>query len=179
MDVRISSLQYSELTNYSKYHVRKGENVHLYSDEELRIPTLKEYLDICVEYGCVPQIDTKNLNTYDSIKDLYEILVEYGMEDDVILTSFNNLYLQYMRNLNDKVVLTYGVDNTNYVDLEWLKNSRVGISANYNLILSHDILDRQSEGIAVNAYTVNERKMAAVLIEKGVTAITTETVLWD
>ena len=174
----ISDLTYEELKNYEKYHIRNGNNVNKYSDYELRIPTLEEFLDICCLYQCIPQLDTKELSSFESISNLYQILCERGIQDDVIVTSFNNLYLQSLRDINPNITLTYGVSSTQSLDFDWLCNYNIGVSVNYTRLLANDdnFLDK---GINVNAYTVNDKKNAGVLIENNITSITTNCVLWD
>lgn len=58
VNVNISDLTYEELCNYSKYNIKIGNGVGNYNNYERRIPRLDEFLDICEQYGCIPQLDT-------------------------------------------------------------------------------------------------------------------------
>lgn len=179
VDKNISDLTYEELKNYGQYHIISGAQVEKYSSYDLRIPTLEEFLEICNQYGCIPQIDSKDLNSYKSIERLYAILVEYGVQDTAIITSYNNLYLQLLRRLNPNIMLTYGIDSAQYVDLDWVLNYQIGLSVNYSKLLSEDWSTCLEEGVMVNAYTVRDRQVACSLIHQGITAITTDRVLWN
>lgn len=175
----ISELTYEELQDYTTYYIIKGNNVKKYSQKELRIPTLAEYLEICIEYGCIPQIDLKNLNSLESVLELYGVLCGYGIQDQVIITSFDNLLLQSVRNLNPNITLTYGVESAPCVDYEWLISNRIGVSIHYSNLLSSARGEYLDQGFAVNAYTVNDKKIAGMLLEQGVNSITTNSVLWE
>lgn len=179
VNVNICDLTYAELQDYERYHIIQGINAGRYTNEELKIPTLEEYLDICIQYNCIPQLDTKNLNSVDSVLRIYDILVQKGIEDQTIVTSFNNLYLQKLRNLNANIVLTYGVNSTQYLEYDWLQTYNIGISASYSKLLSTDLSVYAEKNIAVNAYTVNNTTIAGALLDKGVDSITTEYVLWQ
>lgn len=176
---KISELTYSEIKDYNVYHINRGNNLEKYTNEELRLLTLEEYLDICKEYNCIPQIDTKCLNSFDSILRLYDILCDYGIQNNVIITSFNNLYLQLLRNLNQDMTLTYGVDSAQYLDIDWLINYNIGISVNYQNLITGKYKEYIDKGIAVNAYTLMDKQNAGILIELGITSITTEYILWE
>lgn len=177
VNVNISDLTYTELQDYNKYHISYGNNVGKYSYEELRIPTLEEYLNVCLTYGCIPQLDIKYLKSNESVARLYEMIANYGVQDRVIVTSFDNLYLQMLRNMDPGIKLTYGVESTQYVDVNWLKTNNVGVSVEYSKLLKSKIYF--DNNIAVNVYTVNDKKAAGILLEYGIGSITTDQILWD
>lgn len=179
VDKNISDLTYDELQDYTTYHIIRGNNVERYSCQELRLPTLAEYIEICIEYGCVPQIDLKNLNSEESVLELYDVLCAYGVQNQVIVTSFDNLYLQLLRNINPNIVLTYGVHSTQYLDYKWLENHNIGISLQYSNLLLGDSSVYLGRSFDVNVYTVNDKKTAGVLLEQGVKSITTNYILWE
>ena len=175
----ISDLTYEQLKDYDTYHIMSGANVGSYSNYDLRIPTVEEFLQVCINYGCIPQLDSKNLNSFESVKRLYDILCKYGVQDSSIVTSFNNLYLQSLREINSNITLTYGVDSTQYLDYNWLQNYNVGVSVQYNNILQNNFGELSERNIAVNVYTVKDINIAKTLVDKGVTSITTDRVLWE
>lgn len=179
IDINISDLTYAELQDYNSYHISYGDNVGKYSYEELRIPTLQEFLNICTMYGCIPQIDIKNFRSNESITNLYDILVECGVQERIIVTSFDNLYLQLLRNIDPNIDLTYGINSTQYVDIDWLKQNNVGVSVEYSNLLKNDYRLYFDKDIEINVYTVNDKKIAGILLEYGINSITTNQILWD
>ena len=179
VNVNISDLTYEELCNYSKYNIKIGNGVGNYNNYERRIPRLEEFLDICAQYGCVPQLDTKNLNSFDSVEELYQILVERGIQDDVIVTSFNNLYLQLLREMNPNITLTYGIESAQTTDIEWLKNYNVGVSVNCRNLVNGDEKAYVGSDIMVNIYSVKDKTSLGILMDRGITSFTIDNVMWD
>lgn len=72
-----TSLPYSTIAE--KYRIKKGNNVDAYSAEDLRIPTLEEYLDICEQYGVVPVVETKQNLSRAAIHRFWGEIEEKGM----------------------------------------------------------------------------------------------------
>ena len=99
----------------------------------------------------------ENLNSFDSVKELYQILVERGIQDDVIVTSFNNLYLQLLREMNPNITLTYGIESAQTTDIEWLKNYNVGVSVNCRNLVNGDEKAYVDLDIMVNIYSVKDK----------------------
>ena len=67
--------------------------------------------------------------------------------------------------------LTYGVNSTQYVDVNWLKTNNVGVSVEYSKLLESKIYF--DSDIDVNVYTVNDKAAAGILLEYGIDSITT------
>ena len=179
VDVNISDLTYEELCDFTKYHIIKGNGVNNYSAEELKIPRVEEFLDICQQYGCIPQLDTKNLNSFESVQELYNILEERNIENDVIVTSFNNLYLQLLREMNSEIILTYGIETTDVPDIEWLRKYDVGVSVSSGKIASMNLNEYKTDQIDINVYSVTNRARLESLIANGITSFTVDDILWD
>lgn len=179
VNVAISDLTYAELSDYQRFHIIKGNNVGAYSYQELRIPRLEEFLDICAEYGCIPQLDTKNLNSFESIERLYQVLEDKKLQDKTIMTSFNNLYLQLLRGKNQNMELTYGIENVEATDIDWLKNYNVGISVNSKNLISGVKQEYLDAGININVYSVQSKETVGLLLERGIKSFTVDDVLWD
>lgn len=136
-------------------------------------------MDICQQYGCIPQLDTKNLNSFESVQELYNILEERNIENDVIVTSFNNLYLQLLREMNSEIILTYGIETTDVPDIEWLRKYDVGVSVSSGKIASMNLNEYKTDQIDINVYSVTNRARLESLIADGITSFTVDDILWD
>ena len=155
-------------------------NKAIFEDAGIEIPkTFDEFLDICEQYGCIPQLDTKNLNSFDSVKELYQILEERGIQNEVIMTSFNNLYLQLLREMNPNITLTYGIESAQTTDIEWLKNYNVGVSVNSSNLVNGDEKAYVDSDIMVNIYSVKDKTSLGILMDRGITSFTVDNVMWD
>lgn len=168
----ISKSNYDEIKDLS---IKVGNNIDLCTPEELRLPTLEDYLTICQEAGKIPQIEMKQFSSLDSIKRFNDILTAYGFGDSAYVHSLNCLELEEYRNINPNIKLVYAVENTSLVDLEWLKNRNIGVSLSYDLISDDLIATLSDYGIEIYAYVVDDKYNAGQLIERGITFITTNT----
>ncbi len=72
--------------NCTKIH-NKVYDYEGFTDNDLRIPTMDEYLDICQRYGCVPFIELKEDNGV--IKRMMAAIKRHGLEGSCIISSSN------------------------------------------------------------------------------------------
>lgn len=90
-----------------------GHNAELYSDDELRIPTFDQYLSICRKYGMVAFIEIK-LPDVQSLKDVILKVEEYGLQEQVVLSSGDDGILRNARFLCDYPVWLISATETHY-----------------------------------------------------------------
>lgn len=141
--------------------------------ENLKIPTMSEYLSICVKYGCVPVVEIKNINNYDTF--LNEI-ISSGLEKRCIITGAINDILEIRARNTVIPVMTIGytpapyTDNLN--DIAQIPDNR-GILYNYPQVdkAAIDILHRQN--IYCGVWSVDEGEVAAAYEEYGADFIVT------
>lgn len=110
---------------------------------------------------------------------MYNILEERNIENDVIVTSFNNLYLQLLREMNSEIILTYGIETTDVPDIEWLRKYDVGVSVSSGKIASMNLNEYKTDQIDINVYSVTNRARLESLIADGITSFTVDDILWD
>ena len=77
----ISDMTYEEL---SRLQITKGNGLKLYARDELRIPTLTEYLTICRTHGAVPFLEFKD---GDVVGDTLYALRSMGLEEYSVLSA--------------------------------------------------------------------------------------------
>ena len=95
---KISEMTFKEL---SELRIIKGRGLRYYADEEYRIPTFREYLEICRLHGAVPFLEFKE-NLVEEV--LYEIR-SMGIEDHTVFSAISLPILQEARTLTDRVFL--------------------------------------------------------------------------
>ncbi|MEE0981780.1 MAG: glycerophosphodiester phosphodiesterase family protein, partial [Acutalibacteraceae bacterium] len=100
----IKDVTYAEA---SKYSFKGGSNFWAYDD--LRIPTLDEFLDVFVGTNTRPQIEIK-AETYDTLHEVVEAVEKKGLVESSIVISFDLQQLREIYKLNDKIELWYLVD---------------------------------------------------------------------
>lgn len=65
------------------------------------MPTFREYLSVCKEYGSIPFIETKT----DDIADVLEAAGEFFREDEFIISSIDFSHLQSVREVSGRVFI--------------------------------------------------------------------------
>lgn len=92
---KISEMTFEEL---SRLRFVKGHGLKLYRDEELRIPTFREYLQICRTHGAVPFLEFKA----DIVEEaLYEVR-SMALEDYCVLSACSLDIIKRCRECSDR-----------------------------------------------------------------------------
>ncbi|MEC3878116.1 glycerophosphodiester phosphodiesterase [Parapedobacter sp. 10938] len=94
---KVSDYTYQELLEMK---IAVGNNLNSYADDELRIPTLEEYLNICKAYGAIAFIELKE----DASDEIVAAAKKLGMEGRYIVSSSKIEFLIHFRSLSNEVV---------------------------------------------------------------------------
>lgn len=70
-------------------------------EDMLRMPTFDEYLSICRKYRAIPFIETKS----DDIPDVIEAACRYFREEEIVISSGNEMHLMQTRSISDKIFI--------------------------------------------------------------------------
>ena len=95
----ISEMTYAEL---SRLRIIKGRGLKLYPDEDYRIPTFREYVEICRKHGSVPFIEFK---TAEIVEDVLDVLRKTAMEDYCVLSAIPFDIIKTCREYSDRAFL--------------------------------------------------------------------------
>lgn len=164
----IKESTYQELLEISLYEVRSQ-----ITKPYLKIPTLKEYIEVSKKYNkqCIieikPELDEKHI-----IKLLDEI-ESYEYLDNVIFISFiyNNLVI--IRNFNKEIRLQYLVGSFSNEIIQMCQKINIDIDINYNSLTKEIVDEFHNHGIKINVWTVDDPILGNKLISWGVDFITT------
>ena len=149
-----------------KYSYKEGSNFWAYDD--LKIPTLDEFLDVFVGTKTRPQIEIK-AETYDTLHEVVEAVEKKGLVESAIVISFDLQQLKEIYKLNDKIELWYLVDRVTEENIAEAKS----ISDKVWLSPCFDKNDKESfqlaidRGINASYWTVNTLEDAKMLYELG------------
>ena len=144
------------------------------SCEPQRIPSLREYFELVKDTGIVTNIELKTgIFEYAGIeKKVYDLIMEYGLRDRIIISSFNHFSIRRMKALDGEIrcgllTETWLIDAGRYTK---------GVGAEclhpifYNM--TEEVASEvKSQGIDINTGTVNEEADIRTMIERGVTSI--------
>ncbi len=166
----VSDFTYDELLTY-KY--KNGTNFWKYDD--LKIPTLDEFLDVFVGSKTRPQIEIKGDN-YDLLYVVIDKVKEKGLEDSAIIISFDLEQLKVINSLDKNIELWYLVDEITEDNIAEAKavGDNVWLSANFDENTQQSIQLAIDNDINVSYWTVNTLEDAQMLYDMGVRYIETD-----
>lgn len=166
----VSDYTYEELLTY-KY--KNGCNFWAYDD--LKIPTLDEFLDVFVGTKTRPQIEIKGDN-YDQLSVVVDKVKEKGLEDSAIIISFDLGQLKAINSIDKNIELWYLVDEITEENIAEAKalGDNVWLSANFDENTQQSIQLAIDNDIDVSYWTVNTLEDAQMLYDMGVRYIETD-----
>lgn len=156
-----------------KYSFKSGSNFWAYDD--LRIPTLDEFLDVFVGTKTRPQIEIK-AETYDTLHEVVEAVEKKGLIESAIVISFDLQQLREVYKLNDKIELWYLVDRITEENIEEARSisDKVWLSANFDKNDRRSVQLALDRGIDASYWTVNTLEDAKMMYDLGVRYIETD-----
>ncbi len=166
----ISECTLEELKTFS---YKTGANFWKY--EDLRIPTLGEYLDVFIGSETRPQIEIKA----DGFDMLYKIIDEVkarNMEKQAIIISFDYEQLKFIDEMNSGIELWYLCDEITpeIIAKADALNSECWLSPNFSANTAETIQLAVDAGIGCSFWTVNELEDAKMLYDMGIRYIETD-----
>lgn len=159
------------LEQLAAFRIDKGNYVK--TTENLKIPTLKEYLDICVKYNCVAVVEIKNVQNFDSF---LNVITDSGIADRCIITGELEAMKEIRARNSSIPVMTIGYTPAPYTDnLEHIVEipDNRGVLYNYPQVdkTAIDILHQQ--GIYCGVWSVDDVDTARQYVDYGADFIVT------
>ncbi|MFT4415650.1 glycerophosphodiester phosphodiesterase [Fredinandcohnia humi] len=141
------------------------------------IPTLEEVLQWASKNNLLVNVELKTgLVTYKGIEEkTIEMIHKYGLEDRVILSSFNHYSMVKCRQLSSSIEIALLFMEGLYEPWDYAK--RVGansIHPYHHVVQKEFIEESQRNGISVRPFTVNDEKKMKQLIDYKCAAIITD-----
>ena len=159
------------LEQLGEFRIDKGN--YLKTTENLKIPTLNEYLDICVKYGCVAVVEIKTIQNYESF---LNTIINSGIADRCIITGEIEA-MKAIRAMNNSIpVMTIGYTPAPYTDnLEYIAEIPFnrGILYNYPQVGKTEIDILHQQGIYCGVWSVDETDVARAYLDYGADFIVT------
>lgn len=118
----IEEMTFDELMKFS---VDNGKGIEKYGT--LPIPTLEEYLDVCVKGNIVPVIEIKKCETK-YLPSLKKTIDEYGLSEKAVFISFTAEYLTEYRNLDENAAILFLKSTPTKEDIDFCIENNFGIN---------------------------------------------------
>lgn len=167
----IGEIKNMNLLEVKELNIDGGNNVHNYNN--LKIPTLDEYLNCCVENKVTPVIEFKSVNV-EKVKEIVDKIKKYGLEDNTIIISTSYEWIKYIREYSEKIHFQYlgdiTIENINLLK----KYGNYGVDIKIDKITKDKVDLAHLNGAKVNVWTVNNKKDINKLIDMGVDMITSD-----
>lgn len=139
---------------------------------ELRIPTLKEYINNCKRYDKVAVLEIKNQMTRENIADMINEIKECEYLDKMIYISFAFDNLVYVREILPEANVQFLVDDYDKGVLDSIVEHDFDLDIRYTSLTKEIVDELHSNGRKINCWTVNEKEDAERLIDWGIDFIT-------
>ena len=138
------------------------------------IPTLREYFELVKGTNLITNIELKNsIVRYEGMEEKVIALIrEYGLTDQVILSSFNHRSIRLVKELAPELCCGFLV--MSWLDQPGEYTASRGVECYHPLFLSLDqetMEELHGRGIRVNTWTVNDIESIRQMAELGVDAV--------
>lgn len=167
-NMEVEKTTYNCLRNLTLLDIdgKKGRN-------DIRIPSLKEYFEICKKYNKVAVLEFKNRFEKEEICQMVEIIKDLDYFEKTIFISF---CLENLINLKNN----YPTANSQYLiekDLndELIKiliKNKLDLDCLFSLLTKDNIKKLHDNNVKVNCWTVDDKEIALKLIDWGIDFIT-------
>jgi len=158
-------------TEIKKLNILNGNNINEY--ENVKIPTLDEYLDVCIYYNMVPVIEIKSIINMEDLDNLLQKLKQKAIEKKAHIISFHLEYLIYLRNIAPYLQIFYLVDDIKAEDINLCNTYFMNIDVNCQKLTQDRIIHCHNNNILVNTYTVDDINLARMFSKVKIDFITT------
>ena len=141
--------------------------------QELRIPLLRDYLQVCRESGKLAVLELKNRFSAEDIERILRITEEEYQLSQMIFISFSLENLLDLRAFRPQAAIQFLVEEWKPELARTLREQRMGLDADHRRLTREIVREIKGAGLVLNTWTVNDPAAAARLIEWGVDQITT------
>ncbi len=139
---------------------------------DLRIPTLEEYVRLCKKYEKVGVCEIKDVFTRENLENVVEIIKDEDYLDGIVFIAFDIENLIIMRELLPEQPCQFLTGAFTDDLIPTLKKYNLDLDIHWKALTEENIKACHDNGIKVNAWTVDDPEKAAELIGWGIDYIT-------
>jgi glycerophosphoryl diester phosphodiesterase len=171
----VSSSEYDELLSLD---VKNGANIERY--ENTKIPTVEQYLEVCVEYSLTPVIEIKNSDcSLETVQSLYDAVYSVDGLEDVIFISFTQEAIENIRKIDKNSVCYLLVNEMKKEQIDYCVSNGFGIdfNANNKKLTDETLQYAVDSGITLSCWTVDTKETLERMLTFGILIYTTNRIL--
>lgn len=149
-----------------------GANVNYYPDQ--KIPTIEEFLNICIKWELVPIIEVKGNMGIENAQSLIELIQSKGLIGKVIISSLQLSHLTTIREINKEVFVEYATffDSSTIDIIKSLGNAM--LSLGYRRVNESVARQCAQNNIILSSFTINDYNIAKSFEQLGISQIYTD-----
>ena len=163
------------LAQIKALNIDSGSNISVYND--LKVPTLEEYLDVCYMQEIIPVIELKTNIPVEKISDFYTIIKEKGFENACTVISFSTTLLETLRNLSSTINIQALLPMSE-ANIDYCQQHNFDIDSDISTATEVLVKYAHNKNVKVNVYTLTSSStMSPVhLTDINVDYITTDSI---
>ena len=139
-----------------------------------RIPTLREYFQLVKDKHILSNIELKTgVFEYDGIeKAVYDMIREFGLQDEVVISSFNHHSVMRMKQIDPKLYCGFLAETWILDVASYIKDHQVeAYHPQFRMLTPAEVADLKAHQVKINTWTVNEVEDIRQMIAIGVDGI--------
>ncbi len=149
-----------------------------------KLPTFEQFISLCKQKGLRPYIELKSNMTEAQVRQLYQVVSQYGMTSQVIWISASLANLKHVLTCNKWAsvgLLDDRITNATISNANVLKNgkSTVFISIKYDNLTAAQRALCLRNNLTYGVWTIDNATMAVEEINSGAQFVTTNALVWD
>jgi glycerophosphoryl diester phosphodiesterase len=167
---KVEEIPYNEL---EKLKVIAGANIKNFKD--LKVPTLKEYLQSCNKWGVTPVIEMKPANNKKYYSEFISEIKLYDKTNNVVVISLSRSSLNKLHELDSNLTLGLICSEINKEDIGYVKSIKNGfLDCWYKNIDKKSIDLCHKSNIKVGVWTIDDKLLANKYEKYGADYLTTD-----
>ena len=164
----------AETTDYATLRqIRLMDMDGSHTREDIRLPSLEEYVGICKKYETVCVLELKHHMEESEVRKIIDRIEAMGYLDSVIFIAFDLDNLLSVRKYRSQQTVQYLFKEFSDEIIETVKKHGFDIDVYYQSLTEEIVQKLHADGIRINCWTVNDPEIAETFVSWGVDYITT------